>query len=654
MLAARMLNVARVSTLAMGVLLASCGGGGGGSEPPPNQSPVANAGPDQTTSACALVALAGSGTDADGTVAGFTWTQTAGQPAVALSNAAAANPTFSSPVVSAATDFTFNLVVRDNTGASSAADTVTIRINPISATTVNITGNVTYDRVPFNAQRGTGLNYGGILQEAARGIRVEARGSGTQAAECVFASGRTDSNGAYALAVPANQSTAIRAIAHLLRQAPEAPPHYDIAVRNGNADDGPTPLPEPYSFTGQPFDSSALNGNQNVNIPHGWNAATRQPTGAGSRQSAPFAILGTIQRALDFLTAPAAGTGITIFPVLNIDWSETKTAGNTFYASAAGDAANPDPDSRYISLSGEAGVDMDEFDHHTIAHEFGHYIEDRFSRSDSVGGQHTAGDRLDPRVAFGEGFGYAFAAMVLNDPVVRDAIGSLQSSDFNFSVETDSTDAEGWFSEASNQEILWDLFDPLTDDGVTLGFAPLWDVLTGEQRVTPALTTIFSFSTALKDITSVDTQIGNLLSNEETAPNSDAFAANETNQAGRPDLQIVPLYREIEIGDTIEVVSTNQFGNEGNKLGARRYLRFSPSTSGDANLAVTGAAVDIDVVVFERGNVIGFGFSPGATENVTFEYDGGQDYVIEVYDCANAGCNSQGTPGNTTITVTLD
>ena len=52
---------------------------------------------------------------------------------------------------------------------------------------------------------------------------------------------------------------------------------------------------------------------------------------------------------------------------------------------------------------------------------------------------HGLGDKLDPRVAFGEGFGYAFAAIVLNDPVARDSFVEWQRCDQwsgIFNVET--------------------------------------------------------------------------------------------------------------------------------------------------------------------------------------------------------------------------
>ena len=59
----------------------------------PNQPPVANAGPDQTVTAGESVTLAGSGTDVDGTIVSYAWTQVSG-PAVTLSGATTATATF--------------------------------------------------------------------------------------------------------------------------------------------------------------------------------------------------------------------------------------------------------------------------------------------------------------------------------------------------------------------------------------------------------------------------------------------------------------------------------------------------------------------------------------------------------------------------------
>src|SRR5688572_19538664 len=119
----------------LALLLAACGGGGGGGSGnpqfPANNPPTANAGTNQTVSSGTVVILNGTASsDSDGTVASYAWTQTAGSPAVTLSNTTASQPTFSAPAVTAVTTFIFSLTVRDNAGASSAAATVNVTVNP--------------------------------------------------------------------------------------------------------------------------------------------------------------------------------------------------------------------------------------------------------------------------------------------------------------------------------------------------------------------------------------------------------------------------------------------------------------------------------------------------------------------------------------------
>ncbi|MFL6653070.1 MAG: CFI-box-CTERM domain-containing protein, partial [Sulfurifustaceae bacterium] len=95
-----------------------------------NASPVAHAGADQTVAPSATVTLNGSGTDSDGSIASYHWTQTAG-PTVTLANENAASTTFTATSTSGDV-LTFQLTVTDNNGAT-ATDTMNVRVNTPSA-----------------------------------------------------------------------------------------------------------------------------------------------------------------------------------------------------------------------------------------------------------------------------------------------------------------------------------------------------------------------------------------------------------------------------------------------------------------------------------------------------------------------------------------
>ena len=94
--------------------------------PVPNIPPVANAGPDQTiTLPTSSVSLAGSGTDVDGTVVSYLWTQLSGPSASTFSNQNISGPTLTGLVQGA---YQFQLTVTDNSGAT-ATDVMQITVN---------------------------------------------------------------------------------------------------------------------------------------------------------------------------------------------------------------------------------------------------------------------------------------------------------------------------------------------------------------------------------------------------------------------------------------------------------------------------------------------------------------------------------------------
>src|ERR1019366_4051939 len=126
-----------------------------------NIPPVANAGPNQNLPAgTTSTTLSGSGTDADGTVVGYAWTQTAGPTAGVTINPTTSATTGTTQVsgLTNGNTYTFKLTVTDNLGATGSS-TVNVTVNS-PGTVWLTTGNAgmidgtnfigTTDNVPFN------------------------------------------------------------------------------------------------------------------------------------------------------------------------------------------------------------------------------------------------------------------------------------------------------------------------------------------------------------------------------------------------------------------------------------------------------------------------------------------------------------------------
>ncbi len=95
--------------------------------PPPNQSPVANAGTNQTiTLPTNSVTLTGSGTDADGTITGYSWTKIGGPAQGTIASANSASTAVNGLVQGV---YQFRLQVTDDDGATGTA-TVTVNVAP--------------------------------------------------------------------------------------------------------------------------------------------------------------------------------------------------------------------------------------------------------------------------------------------------------------------------------------------------------------------------------------------------------------------------------------------------------------------------------------------------------------------------------------------
>ena len=257
-------------------------------------------------------------------------------------------------------------------------------------------------------------------------------------------------------------------------------PGWHVGILDNTQDDGL------YVLDSDTFLLGASGATRDLHAASGWGGSSY----TSERAAAPFAILDTVYDAMQFVLASEPGL---TFPVLQIHWSveqcpsvgangpvaSTGQIGSSFY-----DSAND------IYLLGAQDNDTDEYDRSVISQAWGQYLADSFGRDDGAAGPHAAGDQLDLRAAFREGWGNAIAAIVTGDPVYRDTQGPHQAQGVSFNVEgepaTMPESHPGWFSERSIGELIYNVYDSssnfvpagsTTQDNVALGFGPIFDAL---------------------------------------------------------------------------------------------------------------------------------------------------------------------------------
>lgn len=384
------------------------------------------------------------------------------------------------------------------------------------------------------------------------------------------------------------------------------------------------------------------------------------------RAGAPFAILDTAISGLEVACQHSASHD---FPLLYVNWSplNSPTSGNryegaittSFYTTeGSGSVAN-------LYILGRDGVDTDELDRHVVAHEFGHYLENKIYRSDSIGGAHSLIDTLDPRLAFGEGFGNAFAGMVHRDPVYLDTYSSGNQCGFNINVATapSSNDDRGVFSERSMQYLLWQLWDERNGTANDGSFDRIGTVFSNYHKSTTAFTTGLTFGAAYVIEYGSSAENFDLYWEGGTALNSPAAAvagpfdtANDLGVAYAPNRRyrqgasgtLFPAgfwrqYRLLTSGansdtDHMRIATGGYTGSAFfNKYGARRYYRLIASaatTTVSVSAPNCTSRDDLDLAAYFRGTRLALDIAEtGATANcpsVTFATTPGETYLLEV------------------------
>jgi hypothetical protein len=365
----------------------------------------------------------------------------------------------------------------------------------------------------------------------------------------------------------------------------------------------------------------------------GWGGASY----TGTRAAAPLAILDQIYSGIQAIIAERPNE---VFSPLDAFWSVNNTLTSPMDIDAGELTASfyrADIDSLF--LLGDATVDTEEFDDHVTMHEWGHYFEDVFSRSDSIGGLHTIGDSLDARVAFGEGFATALAAIVLNEQQYCDTAAAGTSGGFGLSTENENGGPQGWMNEMSVATFIYDLWDTNVDgtDTRSIGFGPILDTMMGPQANTNALTTLFSFATELRtmlsgaDLTFVDSQLDRE-NVEWTAIDIWGGSQDLISTSPNQSRDVLPLYTTLSTNGTpINICTNSDFDNDrgGNKLAEHRYLTFTTSSPRQYSVIISTTTAtpptndpaptppdvirdqsDPDMFIWRRGQLVAFGNSP--------------------------------------------
>jgi hypothetical protein len=552
-----------------------------------------------------------------------------------------------------------------------------------------ITGTVLFDRVPsvrVGTENSSGiangkLDYAAIQQLPGRRLLIQALRSSDNS---VLSSVTTNDAGMYELFVPNGETVKVRLQARMLA--------------SNYLKDGVSGSPE--SCNGASWDVRVVDNTQNrsqyvmTSLSSYSGAATgidftlRTTFNASSgvytaRDSAPFALLDTILREIELVCQSDAGVAL---PLVYVNWSPANVPEDPGTDDADNDGTLDGKEQGKIATShytvesvssvnrpnlyilGKEDLDTDEFDDHVVAHEFGHYLEDQLYRSDSIGGSHSIDHSLDPRVAFGEGYGNAISGMTFNNPVYVDTSDNDQATGYSMNVSVaPSTLSRGIYSERSAQYFLWSLF---TSRGAK--YDRIHTVLAADHTATPAMTTLLSFASYYRSrFGALAENVGTLWSSALSSPLSalcvgscpsdtggtqDLFDADgdlgtayastlkypATSSGSEKTAPFWNLYVPLVSGSLSGAHETTLRGGysyPNNKMGMNRWYRYHATTNGVVTITVSAVAGltcpttsrdALDMQVFQSGQLIASDESNSACPTVSFSATSGNDYVVIV------------------------
>jgi len=470
-----------------------------------------------------------------------------------------------------------------------------------------LSGVITYDYVPHKFNH-LGLDYSNIQSKPARGVAVELLNPSGD----LIASHITNDNGEYAFNTFQNNMVQLRVKAQLIATDNQ----WNVSVRD-NTDNNSL-----YAIQGGLAPIANENELRNIHIASGWNGSRY----ANTRSAGPFAILDSVYSGIKKLHSV---TPSLVLPPVYFFWSEHNT-------SAEGDITRGEIGTSYFSsggiyLLGDADVDTDEYDSHVVLHEWTHYLENTISRSDSIGGDHDANQKLDMRLAFSEGLANAFSAILQDDAFYVDTMGSSQSSGFYINLAEKSHSIRGWYSQRSVGSIIFNYY--LSSDNRTAkSIDDLLKTLTRQDYIThPEFASIYLFSEILKLESPASFGSWQNLMSEQLIFSSSAYGEGETNAGGYAEN--LPVYKLLSLSNPeVTLCSSNRFGSF-NSLSNYQFVKIPIEQAGNYRIQVStsvGSNTDPDIYLYASGSLINASVSSRLNQEVMQDFLLQSTYVLTI------------------------
>ena len=650
----------RLLPLIFSLVLTACGGGGGGggntfnpvpTAPPANSAPSANAGADQQVLASEEVNLSGSGSDSDGSIASYLWTQTSGET-VTLGSDDTASTSFTAPAVE--TRLEFELRVTDDDGAE-ATDSVSVSVSlpannsPTADAGVNQTVAIS-TQVILNGTAtdsdGSIVSYswaqtsgetvsltdadtatatfttpdiGGLLEfsltvadnqgaTATDSVTINVSDEKVSVSGIItfdlvpFAASRIGLDYSNIQQAPA-RGLVVEAVDEssnvLLSTLTDSQGRYDLRV-DSNTSMRVRVLAKLLQTTGVTWDvkvtdntlSNALYAVQGDLFNAGStdsNINFNMPSGwDGSSYSSS-------RTAAPFAILDALYDTLQKFAAVdsNLDFPALEVRWSEKNNPADGNLTDGDIGTSFyfggkIYILGAADTDSDEYDRHVVIHEWGHYFEDQLSRADSIGGGHSLSEQLDMRVAFGEGWGNALSAMITDDPFYRDSSGLDQRNGFEFSVERNTYTGTGWFNEGSVQSVLYDIYDSGDDGADSLSLGLGPIYNTLTDSVYSAGTYFTSIFSFTDHLKTLEPSAADQLVSLLSGQTISGTGPNGLNETNDGDIaSALPVYKVANVGGSAIQLCSVDDAGYYNKLGTQSFVEFQIPAAGTYNFSVT-------------------------------------------------------------------